>query len=199
MDSLERWLLDRLGDKEMAQRLATYVNLLESWSKTHNLVRFCSRDELLERHVLEALPFAETMAENGRLVDIGSGAGLPGIPLLVARPGWNGLLLEPRRKRWAFLRVVVRELGLDATVSETRYQEIVGDEVFDLVTARAVGQHEEVASWASAHLKPGGALVLWVGEEDEQRLRDLPGWRVLSSPVVGLDHARLLRLEPCFT
>ena len=199
MASLKREMEDRLGRGELAEKLTAYVRLLESWSKTHNLVRFSNREELLERHVLEPLPFAATMVDQGNLVDVGSGAGFPGIPILSARPGWSGLLLEPRQKRWAFLRVVVRELGLRATVSEVRFQDHRGSADFDLVTSRAVGHHEDLAAWAAGRLRRGGALVLWVGEEEEQRLRDLPGWRVLSSPVVGLDHARLLRLEPCFT
>ncbi len=67
---------------------------------------------------------APQIADTGALLDIGSGAGLPGVPLLIARPGWRGVLLEPRQKRWAFLRLVVRELGLECTVERSRYQDL---------------------------------------------------------------------------
>ncbi len=60
----------------------------------------------------------------GTLLDVGSGAGLPGVPLLIARPGWRGVLLEPRQKRWAFLKTVIRELELDAEAVDRRYEEL---------------------------------------------------------------------------
>jgi 16S rRNA (guanine527-N7)-methyltransferase len=199
MGRLERQLLDRFGDEVVAERFAGYLRLLESWSKTHNLVRFTDREELLNRHLLEPLPLAEKLNREGLLLDIGSGAGLPGIPILIARPGWRGVLLEPRQKRWAFLRMVVRELGLQAEVIDQRFEEFEGPEKFNLVTARAVGRHEELAEWVRPRLATGGSLALWVGQRDEAVLRRLSGWHVLSSPVLGLDQARLLLLEPCFT
>ena len=71
-------------------RLALYAELLERWAGRHNLVRFADRRELVERHLVDSLAGAEHMGRNGRLLDIGSGAGLPGIPLLITRPDWHG-------------------------------------------------------------------------------------------------------------
>jgi len=94
--------------------LVAYAELLDRWSDRHNLVRFASPRELVERHLLDAVEGTRLLAGEGRLLDVGSGAGLPGVPLLITRPAWRGVLLEPRQKRWAFLKRVVRELGLDA-------------------------------------------------------------------------------------
>jgi 16S rRNA (guanine527-N7)-methyltransferase len=183
-------------------RLVRYAELLERWSRRHNLVSWRSRDELVRRHLVDALAGRELLAAGrGALLDVGSGAGLPGIPLLAARPAWHGVLLEPRQKRWAFLRLVVRELGLTATVERLRYQDLGADAggPFDVVTARAVGRSEELLEWAAPRLTEGGRVVIWSTEDDEARLRSVSGWRVLSSPLPSLTRGRLVQLVPCFT
>ncbi len=179
-------------------RLDCYAKLIEKWGACHNLVRFRSRRELVERHIVEALALHPEMGDTGRLVDVGSGAGLPGVPLLCARPGWSGFLLEPREKRWAFLKTVIRELELDAEVVAVRFEQWAGVDV-DLVTARAVGAHKELLSWARTRLAPGGMVALWATAAEEERLRSLPNWRVLSSPLIGLDRGRLIRFQVCST
>ena len=110
-------LLAAHADGPALLRLTRYAELVERWSGRHNLVRFSNRSELVQRHILEALAAAPLLKGSGRLLDVGSGAGLPGVPLLAVRPQWGGVLLEPRQKRWAFLRTVVRELGLEACVT----------------------------------------------------------------------------------
>jgi 16S rRNA (guanine527-N7)-methyltransferase len=175
--------------------LSVYGELLERWSARHSLVRFGCRRELVERHILEALAVTPFLGESGRLIDVGSGAGLPGIPILVARRGWSGVLLEPRSKRWAFLQRVIRELGLAATAVRQRYEEHACDGV-DLVTSRAVGDVRGVASWARARLDDGGFVALWTTDEGEHRVRSWQGWRVLSSALPCLERGRLVRLYP---
>jgi 16S rRNA (guanine527-N7)-methyltransferase len=181
-------------------RLVRYAELVEKWSAVHNLVRYKSRRELVERHLLDALAAHELMGDRGKLLDVGSGAGLPGVPLLAVRPGWRGVLLEPRHKRWAFLRQVVRELGLEAEVVASRYQQWSGGEsAFDVITARAVGGLDELLEWAQGRLAEGGRLLLWGTEDDQEALRGRGGWRVLSSPLPSLARGRLLQLSRCFT
>ena len=177
-------------------RMIRYAELLEEWSVRHNLVRFSSRRELVHRHLLDAYAGAALLAGKGRLLDVGSGAGLPGVPLLIAQPRWEGILLEPRQKRWAFLKRVIRELDLPAEAVEQRYQNLGSAERFRLVTARAVGGYEDLLAWAGRHLSPGGGVALWTTLEGEDQLSLVPGWRVLSWPLVGLDRGRLVHLEP---
>lgn len=180
-------------------RLVLYAELLERWSSRHNLVRFSTREELVRRHIADALAAAPYLPGAGTLLDVGSGAGLPGIPLLVASPGWRGTLLEPRQKRWAFLKLVIRECGLDAEAERARYEALDQGRRWDRITARAVGGDQALLGWARAHLQPGGEVLLWTTEDAEKRLAPCPGWRVLSSPIPGLDRGRLCRLQPCFT
>lgn len=184
---------------EALRRLTRYAELLEKWSRRHNLVRYADRRELVERHLVDSLAAAPYLAESGRLLDVGSGAGFPGVPLLAARPGWSGVLLEPRQKRWAFLRLVVRELGLAAEVERARYQDVSGDARWDTITARAVGDFAGVLDWARPRVTANGQVVFWTTMEIEAGLRKARGWRVLSSSLPGLDRGRLVRLQPCFT
>ncbi len=181
------------------ERLTLYAELLERWSGRHNLVRFSSREELVERHIVDALAAAPLLEGGGRLLDIGSGAGLPGVPLLAARPGWRGVLLEPRQKRWAFLRTVVRELDLSAQVVRSRHQELPRGPLFDRVTIRAVGDHPALLAWARGRLAAGGEVLLWTTVDGLAEIEGVEGWRVLSSQLPGLDCGRLARLQPCFT
>jgi 16S rRNA (guanine527-N7)-methyltransferase len=181
------------------QRLVRFAQLVERWSERHNLVRFASREDLVRRHILEALAAAPLLTGSGRLLDVGSGAGLPGVPLLVVRPRWRGVLLEPRQKRWAFLRTVVRELGLDAEVVRARFQDLGEGPRFDLITARAVGDHETLLGWARGRLTEAGEVVIWTTVDGQAELAAVAGWRVLSSHQPGLDFGRLARLQPCFT
>ena len=181
------------------QRLIRYAGLLERWSKRHNLVCFSSRAELVERHILDSLEAAPLLERSGRLLDVGSGAGLPGVPLLAVRPLWSGVLLEPRQKRWAFLRTAIRELQLAAEVACSRYQDFGDCPPFDVITIRAVGDHQAVLEWARSRLADEGQVLIWTTVNGVAALEAVAGWRVLSSRLPGLDCGRLARLQPCFT
>ncbi len=180
-------------------RLVCYAELLEKWSRRHNLVSYTGREELVTRHLLDSMAAAPLMGDRGRLLDVGSGAGLPGVPLLAACPGFSGVLLEPRQKRWAFLKLVIRELGLDAEAERARFQDLKNDRPWNAVTVRAVGHQREILDWAGSRLAADGAVFLWATEEAEVGLRGMINWRMLSSPLPGLDRGRLIRLQPCFT
>ena len=181
------------------QRLVGFAELLERWSERHNLVCFSSREELVERHILDSLAAAPLLRGSGRLLDVGSGAGLPGVPLLAVRPLWSGVLLEPRQKRWAFLRTTVRELQLEAEVACSRYQDLGESLPFDLITVRALGDHGSILEWARGRLADQGEVVIWTTVDGAASLEAVAGWRVLSSRLPGLDCGRLTRLQPCFT
>lgn len=192
-------LADRIVEPAAVERLVIYVELLERWAARHSLVRFKSREELLRRHIFESLEGRKLMADKGVLADLGSGAGLPGIPLLACQPGWSGTLVEPRQKRWAFLRLVIRELELNARAECLRFQDLAEDLSFDLVTVRALRIEETMLEFAVNHLNPGGRLLLWSTDEEEARTRRLDGWRVVSSALPDLDRGCLIEMEPCFT
>jgi len=181
---------------EALDRMVRYAELLERWSSRHNLVRFASRRELVDRHLLDALAGRRLLGPRGVLIDVGSGAGLPGVPLLIATPDWSGVLLEPRQKRWAFLKTVIRELGLPAEARSERTEAVPRSDRFDLVTVRAVGDHAALLRWARSHLTDRGGVALWTTEDGEREVANCAGWRVVSWPLVGLDRGRLVYLEP---
>ena len=191
-------LTGHLGGESL-ERMVRYAELLETWSARHNLVSFADRRELVDRHLLDALTGAHLLEGRGTLMDVGSGAGLPGVPLLVARPEWKGLLLEPRQKRWAFLKTVIRELGLNAQAVDRRYEGFATDETINLVTVRAVGRHQALLTWARIVLADGGGVALWTTVDGEKEVGEEPGWRVLSWPLVGLDRGRLVYLKKSST
>jgi 16S rRNA G527 N7-methylase RsmG len=118
---------------------------------------------------------------------------------MAARPGWSGVLLEPRQKRWAFLRLAVRELGLSAEVDRARFQDFGGNEEWDALTVRAVGNHAQILDWAQPRVSAGGQVLVWTTEDGEAGLQEARGWRVLSSSLPGLERGRLVRLQPCST
>ena len=192
-------LLSKHADGVDLDRLSRYAELVERWSGRHNLVCFASREELVERHIVDALSARQYLGGEGTLLDIGSGASLPGVPLLAVQPTWRGVLLEPRQKRWAFLRTVVRTLGLEAEVVRARYEDFADDRRFDLVTCRALAGHAALLEWARDRLTASGTVLLWTTVDGVGALEALAGWRMLSSQLPGLEDGRLARLQPCFT
>jgi 16S rRNA (guanine527-N7)-methyltransferase len=131
----------------------------------------------LRFHFGESL-FALSMlpVEKSRLADVGTGAGFPGIPLAMARPSLDVRLIEPNAKKFAFLNEVFRKLSLaNVTAVRARTADIQSpSDLFDIITARAVGQLDELVGWARDKLTPGGKLVLWLGDEDARHIsRDI--------------------------
>lgn len=125
---------------------------------------------LWSRHVLNCAVIAEAFDEGLSVADIGSGAGLPGIPLAIARPDLEVTLIEPLLKRSTYLREVVDELGLDnVTVVRGRAEE-QGASLFDVVTSRAVAPLGKLAGWSLPLVKVGGAMVAMKGESVAEEL-----------------------------
>jgi 16S rRNA (guanine527-N7)-methyltransferase len=186
---------------EARDRLLAYLELLQRWSKAQSLVSYRSDAELVARQVTEAFAALDHLPASapGVLVDVGSGAGFPGVALLSMRPTWRGVLLEPRQKRWAFLRAVARELGLGAEVVRERYQDWTAADGIDRVVARALGGWEDLLEWARSQLAPDGQVVLWLAEDDARRLSRLEGWHVLSSPLMSLERGTVTFFRRCFT
>ncbi|WP_158850437.1 16S rRNA (guanine(527)-N(7))-methyltransferase RsmG [Saccharothrix deserti] len=130
-------------------------------------------DRLWDRHILNSAVVAELLPEGSRVVDVGSGAGLPGIPLAIARPDLNLTLLEPMARRVAWLNECVEALDLKITVIRGRAEEgPVRDQLSgsDVVTARAVAPLERLTRWCLPLLRPGGRLVALKGESAAEEL-----------------------------
>ncbi|MDQ4144516.1 MAG: class I SAM-dependent methyltransferase [Actinomycetota bacterium] len=167
-------------DSETAARLSAYEALVRRWASTLDLVAPGELERFGRRHLEDALKAAPLIDDlpPGPAVDVGSGAGVPGIPLAIAARRRAWLLLEPRRKRAAFLEEVVRDLALDhvevraATAGEAASES--PDHV--LATARALAPPATAFRLLLPLLRPGGTAIVWVG-----RSAELPPDAVLSS------------------
>ncbi|MGV0837090.1 16S rRNA (guanine(527)-N(7))-methyltransferase RsmG [Mycolicibacterium thermoresistibile] len=132
-------------------------------------------DRIWERHVLNSAAVAELPGHGERVADIGSGAGLPGIPLALARPDLHITLVEPLLRRSDFLSGVVAELELDVDVvrgraEERAVRERVGE--MDAVTSRAVAALDKLARWSIPLLKPGGRMLAMKGARAEAEVQE---------------------------
>ena len=165
---------------ELVERIKTYIELLLKWNRTVSLTTITSVDEILRFHFGESL-FALRMlpVEKSRLADVGSGAGFPGIPLAIARPSFGVTLIEPNMKKFAFLSEVIRSLDIPNAVAVRG--RMVGfqppNERLDFVTARALGQFDELFEWAREQLTPTGKLILWVGDEGARNIAADPRFK----------------------
>jgi len=149
-----------------------YAELLATDGVTRGLIGPRETDRLWDRHLLNCAVVTELLPEYGGLVDIGSGAGLPGIVLAMLRPSLAVTLLEPLLRRAVFLEECVAELGLaNATVLRARAEEKVAAQLrADIATARAVAPLDRLAGWAAGLLRPGGQLLAIKGQSAEAEL-----------------------------
>ncbi|MDQ2583065.1 16S rRNA (guanine(527)-N(7))-methyltransferase RsmG [Saccharothrix yanglingensis] len=157
----------RLVFGEHYDKALAFTALLTEHGVERGLIGPREVDRLWERHVLNSAVVAELLPEGSRVVDVGSGAGLPGLPLAIVRPDLDLTLLEPMARRVAWLTECVDALGLDVTVLRGRAEEKpVVDALSDsdVVTARAVAPLDRLARWCLPLLRPGGLLVALKGE-----------------------------------
>lgn len=150
-----------------------YVDMLTRQGVQRGLIGPREVGRLWDRHVLNSAAIAELVPDDSRVIDIGSGAGLPGIPLAIARPDLSIVLLEPMARRIDWLTEVVDTLELDATVRRGRAEE--GDVRRDLggadvVTARAVAPLAKLANWSLPLLRSDGWLVALKGASATEEL-----------------------------
>jgi len=141
-----------------------YVELLATAGVERGLIGPREAPRLWERHILNCLAVAAAIPHNVRVVDLGSGAGLPGLVLAIGRPDLSLTLVEPLERRTIFLTEVVDELGLDRVqVVRGRAEELHGHQLFDIVTARALAPLSRLLGWAMPLVAPGGELLAMKG------------------------------------
>lgn len=185
-----------LPAQPLATRLLDYLALLDRWNRTYNLTAVRDPREMLGRHLLDSLSLWPHVRD-GRLADLGTGPGLPGIPLAMARPGLQVSLVESNGKKARFLREAVRSLGLDnARVLESRAEAVAEPGAYDQITARAMDTLAGILAVGGHLLAPGGRLLAMKGQRPDAEIAALPpGWRVeclQPLAVPGLDGDRHL-------
>ena len=157
---------------ELAMR---YAHILAGAGVERGLIGPREVDRLWERHILNSAALGELIDDAARIVDIGSGAGLPGLPLAIARPDLAVTLVEPMLRRSVFLAEVVTELGLSVLVHRGRAEELsTRDEHAgaDAVTSRAVADLVKLTRWSLPLLRPGGRMFALKGERAEGELAE---------------------------
>ena len=180
------------------EKACRYAELLATDGVTRGLIGPRETERLWERHLLNCAVVAELLPERGCLVDIGSGAGLPGVVLAMLRPSVAVTLLEPLLRRSAFLEECVAELGLaNATVLRARAEDKVAARIeADVATARAVAPLGRLAGWAAPLLRPGGQLLAIKGQSAAAELEAaepvLSRLGVRSAEVLQAGHGRVV-------
>lgn len=173
---------------------------LRAWNRSLALIGPGTVSEVLERHfgeALAALPLVpETPEGSGELVDVGSGAGFPGLVLAAARPGWRVTLVEARQRKWSFLLSVARKAALSVRCLDARVAAPLPAEIpeeIERLTLRAVRLPEPVAAALLARLGPSGRALHWAGSEDPAAP---PGCELgPSHPLPGSAHRRIVEVR----
>ena len=177
-------------DVALAAPLLAYLALLARWNKTYNLTAIRDPREMVAKHLLDSLamhPFLDEHVLDGHVVgdvetlaDLGTGAGLPGIPLAIARPALQVTLVESNGKKARFMREALRQLGLrNASVVESRIEAFEAPAQFDAITARALATLPLILELGGHLLKPGGKLLAMKGAHPGEEIAALPaGWRL---------------------
>ena len=175
-----------------------YVELLATDGVTRGLIGPRETARLWDRHLLNCALVAELVPDQGELVDIGSGAGLPGVVLAMLRPRLHVVLLEPLLRRSVFLEECVSALDLpNATVVRARAEEKAASRISaDVATARAVAPLDRLVGWAAGLLRPGGELLAIKGQSAAAELEAagpvLSGLGVRSAEVLQAGHGRVV-------
>ena len=175
--ALERGL-DALGlalRKPQVDMLERYLDLLEKWNRVYNLTGIRERDRMVTHHLLDSLAILPHV-RGPRVLDVGSGAGLPGIPLAIANPELRVTLLDSNHKKTAFLRQAVAELGLaNASIETERVESWTTTLRFDTIVSRAFAELAQFVSSAGHLLAPGGCLLAMKGVQPRDGLAAVPG------------------------
>jgi 16S rRNA (guanine527-N7)-methyltransferase len=168
-----------VDDRQGAQ-IQQYMSTLLAWNEKINLTAIRDPLEILYRHFCESMYAAVSVpVQKGRLADIGSGAGFPGLPLKILRPEIELFLVESNVKKATFLAEVVRELGFnDTRVLVSRYEELAEELTpLDTVCSRAVGEFAPFLSWAGSERIAAQQVILWMGGREVDQVRSITGWR----------------------
>lgn len=189
-DTLESGLEALALERALATPLLAYLALLLRWNQTYNLTAVRDPGEMVTKHLLDSLAMHRHVdaiaAAGGALADLGTGAGLPGIPLAIAKPGLRVTLVESAGKKARFMREAVRQLGLnDMRVAESRIEALDEPGRYDAITARALATLPLIIELGGHLLKPGGRLLAMKGTYPFEEIAALPpGWAVEETQVL---------------
>lgn len=158
--ALQPYLEGEAGPAGLFERLEVYLGLLVKWNARTNLTAIREPGEMVRRHFGESLFAARQLGAVGTLLDFGSGAGFPGLPMQLWRPEVTVTLAESQNKKATFLREVARTLGLGTEVWASRVEGMAAGRVFEVVALRAVDDMGVAVPAASARVAGGGRMMV---------------------------------------
>lgn len=165
--------------REQIAAIQRYMAMLLAWNEKINLTAIRDPLEVLYRHFCESMYATVAVPlQAGRLADVGSGGGFPGLALKIARPELHVILVESNVKKATFLAEVVRELGFsDTRVLVSRYEDL-GEEIapVNFVCSRALGEFDKFLGWARSKRVAAEQAVLWLGGRDIEEVKRIGGW-----------------------
>ncbi len=168
-------------DEGQCERLIAYIELLAKWNRVYNLTAIRDPLEMVTRHLLDSLAIAPHLERRRnrrgglRVIDVGTGAGLPGIPLAIAQPDSTFFLLDSNGKKTRFLTQAKAELGLsNVTVVHSRVEEFCPEALFDVVLSRAFAALPDILAGSRHLLGPRGRVLAMKGAVHKAELQGLP-------------------------
>lgn len=181
------------------EKLLAYLALVQKWNKIYNLTAVRDEDKMLTHHLLDSLAVVPYVKDAAAILDVGSGAGLPGIPLALALPRTAVTLLDSNQKKTTFLRQAKMQLALaNVTVICERVEKHQQKQLFNAITSRALAELHEFVALAGHLVKPGGQMIAMKGADpasEIDRLNRKAGFvaaGVTKLHVPGLDAERHL-------
>ena len=196
---LEKGIRDQGLDvgEDKQQKLLSFIGLLQKWNKVYNLTAIRNPEQMISHHLLDSLAVLPHMWA-GRWLDVGCGAGLPGLVIAIARPDWPMTLIDSNSKKTSFVQQVIIELDLqNVKVKCVRVEDMKADEKFDGIISRAFAETADFVELTRHLMAEQGRWAAMKGAP-EQELERLPGdivvERIIPLMVSGLDAARCLVL-----
>ena len=153
---------------EQQEKIDKYAQILQTWGIERGLIGPKEGDRIWDRHIANCIPLTTLIPINAQLVDIGSGAGLPGIVIALERPDVRVTLIEPLQRRVDFLQEAIAVLDIDVEVIRSRSESV--KKSFDIVTARAVAPLPKLLDMSWHLVKPNGALLAMKGEAAQSEI-----------------------------
>ncbi|HWQ57549.1 MAG TPA: 16S rRNA (guanine(527)-N(7))-methyltransferase RsmG [Clostridia bacterium] len=162
------------ANAEQAARFTRYCALLVEWNEKMNLTAITEPEEIVAKHFADSLLPMELIPKNARCIDVGTGAGFPGVPLMIMRPDLSMTLLDSLNKRLVFLETLLKELNLSARLVHARAEDAGRDrahrEAYDVALARAVASASALMEWTSPLVHVGGVSLFYKGPKADEEL-----------------------------
>jgi len=178
-------------DEGQIKAFMTCLTELKKWNKAYNLTSLKRDEDIVIKHFLDSLLYLKAIPDGEiSVMDVGSGAGFPGIPIKIMRPEIEMYLLEPSRKKAGFLRHIIRTLELDGIEVEEKRVQDTGSLTVDVAVTRALFDVNEFVGKASSHVREGGRLVLSKGPKVKEELKAVKDIRyevlTLTLPIINI-------------